>query len=832
MASTDVNSNAVLQGIARQINCLDEENKMSRRRALESIRKETIARKPPLETSELKPLFNELLKPLLKGFSDPVEKCRELSVQIIREFLKVVPDPVDSLPYIMPLITQRLGQQDITEPSEEVRLELVELLVEIVEFSRKDIAVYLEDMIRILQRTIVDPYPEVKKTSCSCAAKLGKSIPEYFYHQSEHLIKPLLQSISHQHSRVRTVVIETIGEVIQYGHGKSVDTVVSHLAQRLFDQTPAVRVAVTRVVGNWLLDLPDRYSFHHKLIPLLLTSIRDEQPEIRELADSLWHDIGLKYQQENEEELKDKIDFAKPVPIHYPPKVERPNLGCRILMFRNVSRILPGLMKDVVDWVLETRIKSASLLYMLLLNSEEYITQHMEILLSGMYKACADEDQRVTNDIQKAAELIGYFVEPEVWCRMIISYLKSSQSYTGLMVLSPVIYGSERTKLRPYLSTICDTITLPDICHSLQPKMQINLLSCVESLITVSKEDLVDTCQSLFNLLHTILAIQQGEVIKEKAYKMLDELALTLKFGSKQELYRTCTKPLLDSFQETYTIWNTHSVERLIMDTLLQEAGPVVGDHLDEIMKILVVNLKPEKDAEVRLKFFSLLSQLMMNSKVTIDSSDKFGDFAVMVVKDMIIPNCVWKAGRVAEAIRTTAVSCMWALLKSGILTKEKLEPVVDELLTQMISLLDDSNKTTRLVTCRVLTRIFDLMGTSIDQDRLHTIYLDLLKRLDDSNDEIRVTVAKTFLAYIDCFTKPYDAGLYRAHLETLYRGLLIHLDDPEPKIQEAILGVLTKAGSLKPTLMLEEVENVKHKHRSRKYCDELMQKMMELKAS
>lgn len=80
--------------------------------------------------------------------------------------------------------------------------------------------------------------------------------------------------------------------MIQYGNGKAVDTVTSHLAQRLFDQVPAVRKAVIQVVGGWLLDLPDRYSFHHKLLPLLLTGITDEQPDICELADSLWHDVG------------------------------------------------------------------------------------------------------------------------------------------------------------------------------------------------------------------------------------------------------------------------------------------------------------------------------------------------------------------------------------------------------------------------------------------------------------------------------------------------------------------------------------------------------------
>ena len=82
---------------------------------------------------------------------------------------------------------------------------------------------------------------------------------------------------------------------MQYGNGKAVDDVISHLAQRLFDQTPAVRLAVIRVVGMWLLDLPDRYSYHHKLMPLLLSGVTDEMPEIRKEAEVLWNDIGKRY---------------------------------------------------------------------------------------------------------------------------------------------------------------------------------------------------------------------------------------------------------------------------------------------------------------------------------------------------------------------------------------------------------------------------------------------------------------------------------------------------------------------------------------------------------
>ena len=211
MAATDQNSNAVIQGLARHLNCLGEENKLARRKALENIKKDTVGRKPSIDESETKPILNEILKPLLKSFSDPVEKCRELSLEILSQFLRQVKDPEEYLPFIIPVVVQRLGQQEITESSEELRFQLVSFMQEILERSGKKLAVYLDDIVKILQRTILDPYPEVKKVSCQCLSIVAKTIPEYFQQQSESLVKPLLQSIAHQHAKVRSIVVYTIG---------------------------------------------------------------------------------------------------------------------------------------------------------------------------------------------------------------------------------------------------------------------------------------------------------------------------------------------------------------------------------------------------------------------------------------------------------------------------------------------------------------------------------------------------------------------------------------------------------------------------------------------
>lgn len=165
----------VLRGISRHLNCLNEDNKATRKRALESIRKETVNKGLP--SGILQEVFSSLLKPLLKCLSDPTEKCRETTIAIITEFIRCVPKPEEALPYLMPCLGQRFGDKEILEPSEELRLSAVELLTLLVEVCGKHLVPYLNETINILQRTIVDPFPDVKKESCRCTVSFAKSVP-------------------------------------------------------------------------------------------------------------------------------------------------------------------------------------------------------------------------------------------------------------------------------------------------------------------------------------------------------------------------------------------------------------------------------------------------------------------------------------------------------------------------------------------------------------------------------------------------------------------------------------------------------------------------------
>ena len=79
--------------------------------------------------------------------------------------------------------------------------------------------------------------------------------------------------------------------------------------------------------------------------------------------------------------------------------VERSNLGCRTLVYHNFSKILTGVVGDLADWVAQTRVKSSQLLYTLLINEEDNVTQHLSKVLDALYRACSDDDALVVHHV-------------------------------------------------------------------------------------------------------------------------------------------------------------------------------------------------------------------------------------------------------------------------------------------------------------------------------------------------------------------------------------------------------------------------------------------------
>lgn len=69
------------------------------------------------------------------------------------------------------------------------------------------------------------------------------------------------------------------------------------------------------------------YSFTH--------SLNDQSPEIQEKAWMLWDKAGTQWGQENEDDIKDKVDYLDMKPDHYPTDCKEetiPSLSLNVII--------------------------------------------------------------------------------------------------------------------------------------------------------------------------------------------------------------------------------------------------------------------------------------------------------------------------------------------------------------------------------------------------------------------------------------------------------------------------------------------------------------------
>lgn len=199
--------NAVLQ---KSLNGLQSEEKRKRKSSLDELRKLLFSY---LKSSpSLLDDHEDIYKAIVRCFGDESEACRESAVNLLRDLLLDNISLHLNLTLLVPVLSRRLGSTEVVEASEEVRCSLVELLHTVLKRAEKDIFPYFNDITQILAKTIVDPYPKIKRESCECVSALAFAIPENFHMQSESLVKPLVQTLTHQQYRVRVSAILALGK--------------------------------------------------------------------------------------------------------------------------------------------------------------------------------------------------------------------------------------------------------------------------------------------------------------------------------------------------------------------------------------------------------------------------------------------------------------------------------------------------------------------------------------------------------------------------------------------------------------------------------------------
>jgi hypothetical protein len=114
----------------------------------------------------------------------------------------------------------------------------------------------------------------------------------------------------------------------------------------------------------------------------------------------------------------------------------------------------------------------------------------------------------------------------------------------------------------------------------------------------------------------------------------------------------------------------------------------------------------------------------------------------------------------------------------------------------------------------------------SLDGEALRGLFAELLKRLDDSNDAVRVSACGA-LRELPAAAAPGDVKGMPAEYTT--DTLLVHLDDGDAGVQAAVYEALLPWAALEPAYALKKAAEVRDRLRHPAYAEKLLTYLSQL---
>lgn len=115
------------------------------------------------------------------------------------------------------------------------------------------------------------------------------------------------------------------------------ETLLPAVGKVLFDHAPSVRKQLSLTLAAWFERLQDTRVYEATLLPLLLSGVVDESPEVREITLTKIGELAIKWegQEHDTEATTMEVDSEiSPTPPGFFPA--RPPLGVRLLASRFV----------------------------------------------------------------------------------------------------------------------------------------------------------------------------------------------------------------------------------------------------------------------------------------------------------------------------------------------------------------------------------------------------------------------------------------------------------------------------------------------------------------
>lgn len=516
---------------------IQNQERMVRQRALKELL-EFCETDENLTNENAMEIFDSVYLCMIKCYSDKYEMCRSLACSIISEMVKYLEQNDYYLSLLVPVIAKRLAVQEVVEESEEMRLQLLQQLNSIINKYKylnvtgtvrgsgddKLLKPY-NDIVDILKITLLDSYPAILKESCDVIKITAIASPSFHY-RAETLAEPLIALLKHRHSPIKVAAIEALGVVCLNitSNGDMIKKIIKDLSPLLMDQNPFVRRECCRTGCLFLMKLKDRYSFFERIIPLVLCGLADETPDVHQEIQTLWHEAGELYYNENQTELQ-KLDIIDELPSNYPDYIKRPSIGCRALVQRSLN-VLNIVLHEMEDWKEEVRLQATKLLMQIVIHSEDHFATKYYDINAVLCKTCNDQEAPIAKQALAVAQLIGRFVDQKTWSKYIFEELKLRQNKIGIVKCLHALYENSSDPDRfQNLMELSEILLESSVSHNNHEEFQTELIKLLGILIEgISADDEKIQRNIYITILKTVAVSFDNESIRSSGIKLLEQL--------------------------------------------------------------------------------------------------------------------------------------------------------------------------------------------------------------------------------------------------------------------------------------------------------------------
>lgn len=321
-------------------------------------------------------------------------------------------------------------------------------------------------------------------------------------------------------------------------------------------------------------------------------------------------------------------------------------------------------------------------------------------------------------------------------------------------------------------------------------------------------------------LLHVLLQLRSFEAeppVASGARAAIEHLAVACGSPSAEALVGSHSRALVERVCIDHESWASGSGNLAVLGSLMHGADAAsLAALLPGLMPVLAGCLDPERDPAMRLSLLRLLDTLLEDPG---RRPAFLGEMGALVLVRLLVPCCIWKVGKVAAAVRFSACVAMVTLVRQALVPPEALAKLMftPEALALLFQLLEeDFYSDTRLAACQLAEQLLLQCGGMLDDEQRRKVYPELLKRLDDSSNAVRVACCGAIQAFARTSVPLYDD----TNTGYLVAGMLIHMDDMAHEVQEAVCRAIEDIARSKPAVVTQEVNKVKDKHRVSVYCD------------